>query len=92
MLQGSVLLQVNVGPIAICEVFLGSNSLAFDPLYVAQLRKAMSRLCFEARALLLLNGAIIDATQRDFHSALIEGYNDMRLKLKVTQNNNKTFV
>lgn len=93
VLQGSVLLQVNPGPIAICQVvFLSSlffffccfftQSFAkvflsptqvgqFDSNHVWNLRVAMSDLCFAARALLLLNGSMIDATQADFQAVLV---------------------
>ncbi len=82
-LQGSVLLQVNEGPLAICKVFLApENADKYVAGHVASLSKAMSSFLFEARALLLLNGTLIDSTQIDFQEVLIEGYNDMRLKLR----------
>lgn len=83
-LQGSVLLQVNPGPLAICEVFLAPAHISkYSKFHVSVLQKAMSSLIFEARALLLLNATLIDASQLNYQIALTEGYNDMRKKLSV---------
>lgn len=82
-LQGSVLLQVNPGPLAICEVFLATASVgSYAPDLVTRLQKELSGFLFECRALLLLNGSIIDASQLGYQSALITGFNEMLAKLR----------
>ena len=81
-LQGSVLLQVNPGPLAIGQVFLDAKSAPKYPAKQVQLlREAMSNFVIQSRALLLLNGAMISTQQLDYQIALTDGYNDMRKKL-----------
>lgn len=67
----------------ICEVFLSpENRNKFSALHVQLLQKALSDFIAQSRALLLLNGTLIDSSQLDYQAALTHGYNDMRAKLE----------
>lgn len=81
-LSGSVLLQVNPGPLVIAECFLSdANKPKYSQVHVGLLQKAMVQFIAESRRLLLLNGTLIDASQMDYQIAVTAGYNDMRSKL-----------
>eukprot|EP01094_Clydonella_sp_ATCC50884_P026649 TRINITY_DN7381_c0_g1_i1.p1 TRINITY_DN7381_c0_g1~~TRINITY_DN7381_c0_g1_i1.p1 ORF type:complete len:1788 (-),score=632.22 TRINITY_DN7381_c0_g1_i1:302-5233(-) len=73
VLQGSVLLQVNVGPTAICSTFLSERE-KYPAEDVEQLEECIQRfvgLCGEA---VLLNKRIIEPAQMLFHEQLEKGY------------------
>lgn len=73
VLQGSVLLQVNVGPTAICSTFLSErqNYPADDIDRLERATRHFVTLCGKA---LLLNKTIIEPAQKLFHEQLEKGY------------------
>lgn len=78
VLQGSVLLQVNAGPLEICRVFLGADVATFPPEHIAALREAMKLFVSTSHEALLLNGRVIGPDQVDFQRALESGYEKSR--------------
>jgi hypothetical protein len=74
-LQGSVLLQVNEGPVEVCRVFLGAHAEQSYPLATLRQLDAAFRsfldLCKQA---LMRNEALIGPDQQAFHSELEQGF------------------
>jgi hypothetical protein len=74
-LQGSVLLQVNEGPIEVCRVFLGSHADQSYPLATLRQLDAAMRLFLElCQAALVRNEGLIGPDQQAFHAELVQGY------------------
>jgi len=80
VLQGSVLLQVNAGPLEICRIFLG-NSQEYPPEQVAQLRETMKQFVTYCHAALGVNKKLIGPDQKELQEKLEEGYQDLKTKL-----------
>ncbi|KAL6067850.1 Dedicator of cytokinesis protein 6 [Balamuthia mandrillaris] len=80
VLQGSVLLQVNAGPLAICEIFLG-NASRYPEEKVAKLRRVMRKFVKTCGQALALNNSLITADQIPFQEKLQEGYEDAKRKI-----------
>eukprot|EP01086_Lenisia_limosa_P006376 TRINITY_DN25153_c0_g1_i1.p1 TRINITY_DN25153_c0_g1~~TRINITY_DN25153_c0_g1_i1.p1 ORF type:complete len:654 (-),score=191.97 TRINITY_DN25153_c0_g1_i1:76-1761(-) len=77
VLQGSVRLQVNAGPLEICRTFLGSPD-KYDKKQIASLRLAFRNFLKSAKDCLDLNGTLITAVQTEYHQDLTLGYEEVR--------------
>jgi hypothetical protein len=74
-LQGSVLLQVNEGPIEVCRVFLGSHADQTYPLATLRQLDGAMRLFLElCQSALVRNEGLIGPDQQAFHAELVQGY------------------
>jgi len=81
VLQGSVLLQVNAGPLEICKVFLG-NSSAYPPEKVALLKDQMGvfvNLCSKA---VQVNKSVIANDQIALQTELERGLGELRARVE----------
>jgi len=81
VLQGSVLLQVNAGPLEICRIFLGDNTSKYPAEHVATLRLLMRQFLDASGAALATNNRLIKAEQLPFQEKLQEGYADAQQKI-----------
>jgi len=81
VLQGSVLLQVNAGPLEICRIFLG-NPKEFPAAHVERLRQKMREFVLFCHAGVLLNKRLINNDQIELQKKLEEGYNDLLKKVE----------
>jgi len=80
-LQGSLLLQVNVGPLEICRVFLGDNMTKYNKEYVERAIVAMSEFVKTLGRALEVNQALIKPDQLAFHKELEKGYSYFQQEL-----------
>jgi len=82
VLQGSVLLQVNAGPLEICRYFLSEeNAKNYEAEKVEKLRNIMANFAYESGRALKLNASLIGSDQIGFHEQMEEGYKDLRAQL-----------
>eukprot|EP00007_Cunea_sp_BSH-02190019_P004159 CAMPEP_0174230200 /NCGR_PEP_ID=MMETSP0417-20130205/1005_1 /TAXON_ID=242541 /ORGANISM="Mayorella sp, Strain BSH-02190019" /LENGTH=1996 /DNA_ID=CAMNT_0015307841 /DNA_START=193 /DNA_END=6183 /DNA_ORIENTATION=- len=82
VLQGSVLLQVNAGPLEFCRVFLGPDHVhKYQPAEVKALKHAMGEFVKTCVKALAVNKSIIDADQIAFHDQLVKGYVSMKTEV-----------
>jgi len=81
VLQGSVLLQVNSGPLEICRIFLGEERDQYDPELIAKLEAEFREFVKDCGEAISLNNKLIDADQLAFHEKLVEGYEDAKVKI-----------
>ncbi|KAG5461474.1 MAG: dedicator of cytokinesis 6, isoform CRA_e, partial [Olpidium bornovanus] len=83
VLQGSVRLQVNSGPLEICNAFLAPQARAqHRPAQLAKLQgefQEFEKLCGQA---LELNKLLIKHDQIEYQEDLEEGYEDFKVKLE----------
>eukprot|EP01099_Mayorella_cantabrigiensis_P008200 TRINITY_DN758_c0_g1_i1.p1 TRINITY_DN758_c0_g1~~TRINITY_DN758_c0_g1_i1.p1 ORF type:complete len:335 (+),score=72.07 TRINITY_DN758_c0_g1_i1:173-1177(+) len=82
VLQGSVLLQVNAGPMGIFNTFLGAKRDQFDKQHVKVLRDKMMEfveLCGEA---VFLNSTLIGPDQKEFQARLEEGFEQLKANIQ----------
>jgi len=77
VLQGSVLLQVNAGPLAIAKTFLG-NRTAYDAAQIDRLETAMKRFVKACGRAVKLNEELIGPDQLEFQEHLVAGFESMR--------------
>lgn len=74
-LQGSVAVQVNAGPLAYASTFLDPKTCSKYPIeQVEELKdvfRHFTKICYTA---LQINGRVISADQKEYHSALRENY------------------
>jgi len=77
VLQGSLLLQVNSGPLEICQVFL-ANKKEYEKTNVKILKAKMKEFMDVTKALLLINKTLIGEDQEEFQMLLEEGYDDLQ--------------
>eukprot|EP01129_Flabellula_baltica_P003357 TRINITY_DN13138_c0_g1_i1.p1 TRINITY_DN13138_c0_g1~~TRINITY_DN13138_c0_g1_i1.p1 ORF type:complete len:1073 (-),score=196.31 TRINITY_DN13138_c0_g1_i1:71-3289(-) len=75
VLQGSVMIQVNAGPIAIARYFLGKAD-EFDEDMIRKLRDNLDAFARQVLLGLRLNTTLVDDSTRPHHEAMIESYND----------------
>lgn len=73
ILQGSVIPQVNAGPLAIARDFLGSSD-QFPAPHVDRLRSAFARFLQVNSEALRRNKALIDPSQMDFQAQCEQGF------------------
>eukprot|EP01114_Cavostelium_apophysatum_P015137 TRINITY_DN4064_c0_g1_i2.p1 TRINITY_DN4064_c0_g1~~TRINITY_DN4064_c0_g1_i2.p1 ORF type:complete len:1824 (-),score=558.97 TRINITY_DN4064_c0_g1_i2:115-5586(-) len=82
-LQGTLLAQVNAGPLEVCRVFLGDNMTRYDKKHVEQLTTAMTNFVKALGQALEVNQGLIKSDQvilqRELESAL------RNLKAEVTK-------
>jgi hypothetical protein len=83
VLQGSVLLQVNAGPLAIAKCFLSKDAIKrysskTDAPVRAALEDAFVDFLRGARACLRVNEQLVEADQEQFQLQLEAGYNSVR--------------
>jgi hypothetical protein len=82
VLQGSVLLQVNAGPLEICRLFLSEDKRKELPeQHVQELDAAMKEFFKLCGFALALNGSLITDDQLPFQEKLKEGYRDLRTQM-----------
>jgi len=77
VLQGSVLAQVNAGPIHICEVFLG-NADNHPKNFVEKLQEAIHKFVVLCGRAVELNGSLIKDDQIEFQMKLEQGYHEIK--------------
>lgn len=77
VLQGSLLIQVHVGPRKICEEFLGSNASLFPVDQVDRLRQSLREFLKNCEDAVTLNKSIIGPDQVKFHTELEAGLKDL---------------
>jgi dedicator of cytokinesis protein 6/7/8 len=79
-LQGSVLLQVNQGPKAICSAFLGegADTNSFPSEQLDYLRRTFHRFLQACQEAVTLNGEVHTEEQTDYHTQLASGYRELR--------------
>jgi len=78
LLQGSLLLQVNVGPQEICKIFLGDKDAAYPPDKIDHLKLALREFLKACEDAILLNKTLIGPDQVQFHKELEAGYKTMK--------------
>eukprot|EP01126_Amoeba_proteus_P053728 TRINITY_DN6568_c0_g1_i4.p1 TRINITY_DN6568_c0_g1~~TRINITY_DN6568_c0_g1_i4.p1 ORF type:complete len:639 (-),score=124.51 TRINITY_DN6568_c0_g1_i4:96-2012(-) len=78
VLQGSIMLQVNVGPIGICKVFLNKAS-EYDPKKIAKLRAVLEEFLKKCKFALAFNKSLLseqpgglDPQMQAHHNAMTE--------------------
>eukprot|EP01114_Cavostelium_apophysatum_P014035 TRINITY_DN3531_c0_g1_i2.p1 TRINITY_DN3531_c0_g1~~TRINITY_DN3531_c0_g1_i2.p1 ORF type:complete len:2047 (-),score=557.52 TRINITY_DN3531_c0_g1_i2:8-6148(-) len=81
VLQGSVLAQVNAGPIRICEVFLGRPN-TYPKEHLEQLRESIHQFVTLCGRAVELNGSLIKDDQLEFQLTLEQGFQDIKLQLQ----------
>eukprot|EP01126_Amoeba_proteus_P054383 TRINITY_DN6689_c0_g1_i3.p1 TRINITY_DN6689_c0_g1~~TRINITY_DN6689_c0_g1_i3.p1 ORF type:complete len:398 (+),score=77.14 TRINITY_DN6689_c0_g1_i3:312-1505(+) len=87
VLQGSIMLQVNVGPIGICKVFL-SKASEYDAKKIAKLKTALEEFLTKCKFALALNKSLIldsnglpaDPQLQAHHDAMKEAFDKMMLE------------
>jgi len=77
VLQGSIMLQVNAGPLAICKVFL-SRADDYPPDKIALLKKLMVSFLTKCQFALALNAHLIDSSQHEYHRMMKESYETVK--------------
>jgi len=77
VLQGSVLAQVNAGPLAICETFLG-HAPKYPVNHIAKLRETVDAFLDICGKAIELNGALIQQDQMEFQFKLEQGYQNLK--------------
>lgn len=74
-LQGSVAVTVNAGPLAYASAFLDPKTCDKYPIEkvdgLKDVFRQFTRICYTA---LVINGRVISADQREYHSALRDNY------------------
>ncbi|KXS21645.1 Dock7 protein [Gonapodya prolifera JEL478] len=79
VLQGSVRLQVNAGPLEIARVFLSEESIGnFLDTQVQELKRAFQEFVNLCQRSLELNKELIASDQVEYHEDLMEGYRELR--------------
>jgi len=81
ILQGSVLAQVNAGPIRICEVFLGDRE-HYPPEMISQLIEVVAKFVGVCGRAVFVNGKIIKKDQEEFQFKLEQGYHDLKRQIE----------
>jgi len=82
VLQGSVLVTVNAGPLAIAKIFLG-NSAAYPAQHVARLQEVIISFVKLCQFALVLNKTLIQPDQEEFQVQLEAGYENLKKELQV---------
>jgi hypothetical protein len=82
VLQGSVLLQVNAGPLEICRIFLGAPPGEYPKEAIDKLKGHTSAFVRMAHAGVCLNKKLIKVDQKELQVKLEEGYNDLLKKVE----------
>jgi len=78
VLQGSIMLHVNVGPKAIMQAFLGSNQEDTDPKKISILRDKLTEFIRKCEFALKLNSKLITDDQREYQKALEEHFHEFK--------------
>jgi hypothetical protein len=73
VLQGSIMLQVNAGPLAIVKVFL-ANADTFNPHKIAVLKERMEKFVNRCEFALKMNEKLIGEDQRAYQEAMTEAF------------------
>ncbi|KAJ3342356.1 Dedicator of cytokinesis protein 10 [Gonapodya sp. JEL0774] len=82
VLQGSVRLQVNAGPLEIARVFLADANIGnFLDTQVQELKLAFQEFVNLCQRSLELNKELIASDQVEYHEDLMEGYRELRKSL-----------
>jgi len=82
VLQGSVLPQVNAGPLEICRVFLSpENALKYPQPLVQKLQGIMREFITACDQALALNNNLIGAEQLAFQESLTQGFAELQQKI-----------
>ncbi|KNC46189.1 Dock9 protein, partial [Thecamonas trahens ATCC 50062] len=81
VLQGSVRLQVNAGPMEIARVFLGDDAGKFPDEHVTALRAAFAAFITACGEAIALNRELIKDDQYAYHQDLEQGYKETRESL-----------
>jgi len=82
VLQGSVLLQVNAGPLEILRVFVGGGEDKYGAEGVDKLRKLFSDFIKSCQEALRVNAEVIKADQKDFHQELERGFESVKTEVR----------
>ena len=80
VLHGSVLARVNVGPVRICDAFLG-NADKFPEAQIRQLRDSMNNFLILCARSVELNARFIKEDQREFQVQLEQGYREIKTQI-----------
>jgi hypothetical protein len=82
VLHGSVLARVNVGPVRICDAFLG-NADKFPEHQIRQLRDSMNNFLMLCARSVEVNGRFIkeDPMQKEFQAQLEQGYREIKAQI-----------
>jgi len=80
LLQGSILLQVNIGPFKICSVFL-ANASNYPAQHVQRLRQAFRHFLKVCKEGLDLNSKLIGPEQYHFQKQLEQGYTELKARV-----------
>jgi len=81
VLQGTLLLQVNVGPMEICKVFLGSPA-NYHPDQIEKLKQSFRDLLKASEDAVALNKTLIAADQVQFHNELEFGQGNLKTSIQ----------
>jgi len=81
VLQGSVLVTVNAGPLAIAQVFLEKSS-HYPPHHVAKLKEVIAHFVKLCQFALVLNKTLIQPEQEEFQVQLEAGYETLKRELQ----------
>jgi len=73
VLQGSIMLQVNAGPLAICKVFL-SRAVDYPSHKIELLKKLLGDFLTKCQFALALNARLIDTDQTEYQRMMQESY------------------
>ena len=77
-LQGSLLLQVNAGPLEICRVFLGDNMVKYDRSHVEKLQSIMNEFILTLENALAVHQVLIKPEQLILQKELELGLKNMQ--------------
>jgi len=80
-LQGSLLLQVNSGPLEICRIFLGDNMTKYNKQHVEALINTMNEFVAVLGRALEKNQELITSDQLVVQKSLQEGYRTLKLEV-----------
>jgi len=80
-LSGSLIAQVNAGPMKIAETFL-VNAKGYTEEHLLQLRESLVRFLKVCNRGIILNATFIKDDQKAFQKQLEQGYSNLKLQMK----------